>query len=100
MSGESYDNCQSEPIDTMIFGGYALDSMKRMAEDLSRAGAEDVAVALRGIVLRIEMIGRQVEEIEQLRNAIYWPMKTFNYWKSADSTEDSFRRALTDWRAG
>lgn len=97
MSGEEYGWLHVMDLDDLI--EHEAD-LVRMIEDAARLVgnyAPDFVHAIQQLQLRI-VAARVLVEGEQ--NNLYWPMKAFNWWRSSDSSEDNFKKALEEWRNG
>lgn len=94
MSGESYGNVQSAPIETAN-----MDDLRRLRRDLQ--GTLDhtafLAFDLGFVISGREDIDRRIERLQAQYDRLHAPLKAFNYWQSADDTEENFREVLERW---
>ncbi len=95
MSGESY-NCVWAIEAEEFVGSYKDDDLQEMVDDLAKLGyADDLAQETMAFMLEVRAIRVRLQSRhKRLQSA--W--RALSYWQSCDSSEDSFKKALAQYR--
>jgi hypothetical protein len=94
MSGGSFSYLYGkEDIDELIQYEHEVQSM---ADELAKLGyADDVAQATEDLLFDLRIFRNRIR-IKQRKLAGVW--KVMEWWKSSDSSEESFKEKLEEWR--
>ena len=89
MSGGSFNYlCYAEDLSDRV--GSIEDMARHLEEYL---GAEDAAVATRGVVAKLKQANDSADVLREVWKAVEW-------WQSGDWAKDQAAEALAEWRCG
>jgi len=93
MSGGSYDYiCYKEPEDLLEYDS----TIQEMADDLAKLGyANDAAADTQDLLLELRAFKNRIRARQQRLEGV-WRAK--EWWRSGDSGEDDFKKALESYR--